>query len=71
MFSIPKQAIREGKLSFAEFDQHHMNVCGTDAIASFTVSFNPERQGSNFSHFGTFDLPTRFGIEQDEFFEST
>jgi lipopolysaccharide transport system ATP-binding protein len=69
MLSIPPQAIRDGKLSFADFDQHHMNVCGTDAIASFTVSFHSDRPGSNFSHFGTFDLPTRFGIEQDDFFE--
>lgn len=69
MLSIPAHAIRDGKLSFAEFDQHHINVCGTDAIASFTVSFHSDRPGSNFSHFGTFDLPTRFGIEQDEFFE--
>jgi lipopolysaccharide transport system ATP-binding protein len=68
MLSIPPQAIKDGKLSFAEFDQHHMNVCGTDAIASFTVSFNQDRPGANFSHFGTFDLPTRFGIEQDDFF---
>jgi lipopolysaccharide transport system ATP-binding protein len=69
MLSIPPHAIRDGRLSFGDFDQHHMNVCGTDAIASFTVSFHSDRQGSNFSHFGTFDLPTRFGIEQDEFFE--
>ena len=69
MLSIPSHAIKNGNLSFAEFDQHHMSVCGTDAIASFTVSFNPNRLGSNFSHFGTFDLPSRFGIEQDEFFD--
>ena len=68
MLSIPATVIREGKLSFADFEQHHMNVCGTGPITSFTVSFSPDRLGSNFSHFGTFDLPTRFGIEQDEFF---
>jgi lipopolysaccharide transport system ATP-binding protein len=69
MLSIPQETIQNGKLSFADFDQHHLNVCGTDAIASFTVSFNSNRYGSEFTHFGTFDLPTRFGMEQDEFFE--
>ena len=69
MLQIPTEAIRDGKLSFGDFDQHHKNVCGTDAIASFTVSFNKDRPGSNFANFGTFDLPTRFGIDQDEFFE--
>jgi lipopolysaccharide transport system ATP-binding protein len=68
MVSIPSEAIRDGKLSFLDFDQHHMSVCATDSIASFSVSFNPDRPGSNFSHLGTFDLPTRFGIEQDDFF---
>ncbi|MFY9988706.1 MAG: ABC transporter ATP-binding protein, partial [Chthoniobacterales bacterium] len=65
MLSIPQEAIQNGKLSFGDFDQHHLNVCGTDSIASFTVSFNSNRMGSDFTHFGTFDLPTRFGIEQD------
>jgi lipopolysaccharide transport system ATP-binding protein len=69
MISIPNHVIRDGKLSFADFDQHHLNVCGTGPIASFTVSFNSERPGANFSQFGTFDLPTRFGIEQDQIFE--
>jgi lipopolysaccharide transport system ATP-binding protein len=69
MLSIPPETIQNGKLSFADFDQHHLNVCGTAPIASFTVSFNTNRYGSDFTHFGTFDLPTRFGIEQDEFFE--
>jgi lipopolysaccharide transport system ATP-binding protein len=69
MLQIPPEATKNGKLSFGDFDQHHKNVCGTDSIASFTVSFNPERSGSNFANFGTFDLPTRFGIDQDEFFE--
>lgn len=69
MLSIPAETIQNGKLSFADFDQHHLNVCSTAPIASFTVSFNPNRFGSDFTHFGTFDLPTRFGIEQDEFFE--
>jgi lipopolysaccharide transport system ATP-binding protein len=71
MLSIPSEAIRDGKLGFPDFDQHHMNVCSTDSIAAFTVSFNPDRPGSNFSHLGTFDLPTRFGIEQDDFFEGS
>jgi Wzt C-terminal domain len=71
MLSVPQHTIQNGKLSFADFDQHHMNVCSTDAIASFTVSFNSDRLGSDFTHFGTFDLPTRFGIEQDEFFEGS
>jgi len=69
MLQIPPEAIKNGKLSFGDFDQHHRNVCGTDSIASFTVSFNPERPGSNFANFGTFDLPTRFGIDQAEVFE--
>jgi hypothetical protein len=69
MLQIPPEAIKNGKLSFGDFDQHHKNVCGTDSIASFTVSFNPERPGSNFANFGTFDLPTRFGIDQAEVFE--
>ncbi len=44
--SIQPDPIQDGKLSFGEFDQkHHMNVCGTDAIASFTVSFNSESIG--------------------------
>ena len=68
MLAIPSDVIRDGKLSFADFDQHHMSVCATDSIVSFSVSFNPDRPGSNFSHLGTFDLPTRFGIEQDDFF---
>jgi lipopolysaccharide transport system ATP-binding protein len=69
MLQIPPEAIKNGRLSFGDFDQHHKNVCGTDSIAAFTVSFNPDRPGSNFANFGTFDLPTRFGIDQDEFFE--
>jgi lipopolysaccharide transport system ATP-binding protein len=69
MLAIPARIIQGGKLSFNDFDQHHLNVCGTDAIASFTVSFNSNRMGADFTHFGTFDLPTRFGIEQDEFFD--
>ncbi|MBV8100822.1 MAG: ABC transporter ATP-binding protein [Verrucomicrobia bacterium] len=67
MLQIPPETIKNGKLSFADFDQHHKNVCGTDSIVSFTVSFNSERLGSSFAHFGAFDLPTRFGIEQDDF----
>jgi lipopolysaccharide transport system ATP-binding protein len=69
MLSIPPEAIREGKLHFHDFDQHHVDVCSTDSIIAFTVSFNPDRPGANFSHLGSFDLPTRFGIEQFEFFE--
>jgi lipopolysaccharide transport system ATP-binding protein len=70
MLSVPPDAIQGGKLSFGEFDQQHQNVCGTDTIVSFTVSFDSGRLGAEFSHFGTFDLPSRFSIEQDEFFES-
>jgi lipopolysaccharide transport system ATP-binding protein len=69
MLSVPPDAIQDGKLSFGEFEQKHQIVCGTDAIASFTVSFDSERLGAGFSHFGTFDLRSRFTIEQDEFFE--
>jgi lipopolysaccharide transport system ATP-binding protein len=67
MLQIPPETIKNGKLSFGDFDQHHKNVCGTDSIASFTVSFNSDRPGASFANFGTFDLPSRFGIEQDDF----
>jgi lipopolysaccharide transport system ATP-binding protein len=69
MVSIPPEAIQQGKLSFSDYDRLHLGVCGTGPLVSFTVSFNPDRLGSNFAHFGTFDLPSRFGIEQDEVFE--
>jgi lipopolysaccharide transport system ATP-binding protein len=69
MVSIPSDDIREGKLNFAAFHQNHQNVCGTAPIVSFTVSFDSDRLGSQFSHLGTFDLPGRFGIEEDELFE--
>lgn len=68
MLQIPQEIIKEGKLNFGDFDQHHKNVCGTDSIAAFTVSFDSNRPGSAFANFGIFDLPTRFGIEQDDFF---
>jgi lipopolysaccharide transport system ATP-binding protein len=69
LISIPSEDIREGKLSFANFHQNHQNVCGTAPIVSFTVSFDSDRLGSQFSHLGTFDLPGRFGIEEDELFD--
>ncbi|HYZ75133.1 MAG TPA: hypothetical protein VE641_18785, partial [Chthoniobacterales bacterium] len=69
MISLPAETIKEGKLSFADFNQKQQNVCATGSIVSFTVSYDPDRLGSQFTHLGTFDLPSRFGIEQDEVFE--
>jgi ABC-type polysaccharide/polyol phosphate transport system ATPase subunit len=69
MISLPTETIKDGKLSFADFNHQQQNVCGTGAIASFTVSFDSDWVGSQFSHLGTFDLPSRFGIEQDEVFD--
>jgi lipopolysaccharide transport system ATP-binding protein len=68
MVSLPVEATQNGKLSFGDFDQKHVHVCGTGPVVSFTVSFNPDRPGAGFTHLGTFDLPTHFGAEQDEFF---
>jgi ABC-type polysaccharide/polyol phosphate transport system ATPase subunit len=68
MVSLPAEAIQDGKLSFGDFDQKHVHVCGTGPVVSFTISFNSNRPGADFTHLGTFDLPTHFGAEQDEFF---
>jgi lipopolysaccharide transport system ATP-binding protein len=69
MLQIPPEVIKEGKIGFGDFDQYHKNICGTDSIAAFTVSFDSNRPGAAFANFGVFDLPTRFGIEQDDVFE--
>lgn len=63
LISIPDAAFTDGKLTFADFDLHHRRVCCTPGIFAFTVSFNPDRQGAEFTHLGTFDLPSRMSLE--------
>ena len=49
LISIPDLAFKDGKLTFADFDLHHQRICCTPGIFTFTVSFNPDRQGAEFS----------------------
>ena len=57
---IPASAIRNGKLSFADFDQSYERICVAASIAAFEVTFDTDRPGSEFSHIGVFDLPYKF-----------
>jgi hypothetical protein len=59
---IPAYAIRNGKLSFADYDQSYERISVAASIAAFDVIFGTDRPGSEFSHFGVFDLPYKFRI---------
>jgi lipopolysaccharide transport system ATP-binding protein len=59
---IPAYAIRNGKLSFADYDQGYERISVAASITAFDVIFNTDRPGSEFSHFGVFDLPYKFRI---------
>ena len=63
LISIPDRSFTDGKLTLAAFDLHRERLCSTPEIFAFTVSFNSERQGAEFSHFGLFDLPSRMSLE--------
>jgi ABC-type polysaccharide/polyol phosphate transport system ATPase subunit len=63
LVSIPGSAFTHGRLSFASYDQNHERLCGTSAIFAFSVTFNTLRLGSEFSHFGLFDLPSQMSLE--------
>ena len=63
LVSIPHIAFRDGKLSFADFDQFNQRVCSTHELFAFAVGFNTHREGSEFSHFGVVDLPSRINIQ--------
>jgi hypothetical protein len=64
LFSVPAEAFQEGKLTLPAFDLRHQPVCSTGSIFAFTVRFNTEREGAQFSHFGTFDLPSRITLRE-------
>ncbi|MBV8215808.1 MAG: ABC transporter ATP-binding protein [Verrucomicrobia bacterium] len=64
LISVPDLAFEDGKLTFAAFELHHRRVCTTPGLFAFTVSFNPEREGAEFTHLGLFDLPSRMSLEQ-------
>ena len=66
MLSIPHTAFKEGKLAFPDFDELHRRVGSTGELFAFTVSFNPERAGAEFSHFGLFDLPSIVSLRELE-----
>jgi lipopolysaccharide transport system ATP-binding protein len=59
---IPDYAIRNGKLSYADYDQSYERISVAASIAAFDVTFDTDRPGSEFSHFGVFDLPYKFSI---------
>ena len=60
LIRIPADAIRNGKLSFADFDQSYERISVAGSIADFQVIFDTGRPGSEFSHIGYFDLPYKF-----------
>jgi lipopolysaccharide transport system ATP-binding protein len=63
LISLPDFAIKDGKLTFADFDFHRRQVCSTPGIFAFTVSFNSDREGAEFTHIGLFDLPSQMSLE--------
>jgi lipopolysaccharide transport system ATP-binding protein len=62
MITIPAKAIQGGKLSFPDFNQWHRRVCSASNLLALTVSMDRDRPGSEFTHFGLFDLPSRFQV---------
>jgi hypothetical protein len=60
MVSIPRDIIRDGKLSHIDYENNFRWVCSTGTILDFTVAFDQEHQGAECPHFGLFDLPTKF-----------
>jgi lipopolysaccharide transport system ATP-binding protein len=60
MVSIPSEVIQNGKLSHADYQGHFRWVCATGPIVTFSVGFDPARDGAECPHFGIFDLPARF-----------
>ena len=63
LVSIPQEAFRDGKLSYADFDQFNQRVCSTHELFAFAVGFNTHREGCEFSHFGVVDLTRRISIQ--------
>jgi hypothetical protein len=63
LISIPHNAFQDGRLSFADFDQFSERICSTHELFAFAVGFNTRRGGSEFSHFGVVDLPSRVSIQ--------
>jgi ABC-type polysaccharide/polyol phosphate transport system ATPase subunit len=59
---IPAYAIRNGKLSFADYDQSYERISVAGSIGAFDVTFDTDRPGSEFSHIGVFDLPYKFSV---------
>jgi len=62
LIRIPPDAIRNGKLAFADFDQSYERICVAASLVAFHVTFDSEKPGSEFSHLGVFDLPYKFGV---------
>jgi lipopolysaccharide transport system ATP-binding protein len=60
MVSIPRDIIRDGKLSHVDYENNFRWVCSTGNILDFTVAFDQEHEGAECPHFGLFDLPTKF-----------
>jgi lipopolysaccharide transport system ATP-binding protein len=61
---VPTYAIRNGKLSFADFEQSYERISAAASIAAFHVIHDSNRAGSEFSHFGVFDLPYQFSATE-------
>jgi lipopolysaccharide transport system ATP-binding protein len=64
LIKIPSYAIQDGKLDFANFEQSYERICVTGSLAAFGVSFDFNREGAAFTHFGVFDLPCQFTAAQ-------
>jgi lipopolysaccharide transport system ATP-binding protein len=62
LIRIPTGAIRNGKLSFADFDQSYERIVAAPSLAAFQVAFDPEKPGCEFLHVGLFDLPYKFSV---------
>jgi ABC-type polysaccharide/polyol phosphate transport system ATPase subunit len=60
LIRIPSDAIRNGKLTFADFDQSYERISVAGSITAFQVTFDTEKPGSEFSHLGVCDLPYKF-----------
>ena len=57
---VPTDAIRNEKLSFADFEQSYERISVAGSIVAFHVIFDPDRPGAEFTHLGVFDLPYQF-----------
>ena len=61
---VPAEAIRNGKLSFADFDQSYERINTAGSVTAFHVTFDAGRAGAEFTHIGLFDLPYKFSVTE-------